>query len=223
MLTVATWNIAHGRPDPAALAGAVASLGADVVALQEIDVGVPGTGGVDQPAEVARRSGLAHVFGEVSPFRGGRYGNALFARGELHDVEQVRLRAPRRRARRAALVATAVIGGRSLTIATAHLGLEHDEAIAQLAAVLDRLAPRPLPHVLLGDLNLRTEQVAPWLSGEGFAITTTGGPSFPRDRPRIRIDHVATRGCLLAGSAVVRLPTSDHRAVVATIELAPGQ
>jgi endonuclease/exonuclease/phosphatase (EEP) superfamily protein YafD len=39
-------------------------------------------------------------------------------------------------------------------------------------------------------------------------------------RPVLRIDHVAVRGGSVVASEVVRTPISDHRAVVAEVELA---
>ena len=218
-LVVATWNVAHGGDRPELLAGCVASLGASIVALQEVDVGTQRARGRDQVADIATATGMTGVFGAVAPFRGGRYGNALLVHGDVTDVERISLRVPRRRQRRGALVASTVVTGHTITVATAHLGLERDEAVDQLARVLEVLDARPGPQLLLGDLNLRTEQVVPWLSAAGFTATTTGSPTFPAHRPRIRIDHAAARGATVAGSRVVRLETSDHCAVVAGVYL----
>ncbi len=63
MLRVATWNLLHGRsiPDgevhPERLAAAARLLDADVLALQEVDVGAQRSNGVDQAAAVAAALG----------------------------------------------------------------------------------------------------------------------------------------------------------------------
>ncbi|WP_138757871.1 endonuclease/exonuclease/phosphatase family protein [Modestobacter altitudinis] len=80
-LRVGTFNLASGRDgvgrsgDAASLAAALADVDADVLAVQEVDVGQPRSGGVDQPAAVAAALGAAEwrfaaaVAGTPSPFR----------------------------------------------------------------------------------------------------------------------------------------------------------
>ncbi|UFU05965.1 endonuclease/exonuclease/phosphatase family protein [Ruania halotolerans] len=67
-LDVLTLNLQRGLradsglpTDTAALAGAVAEVRADVVALQEVDRGQPRSAGIDQARVVASAMGLAHV------------------------------------------------------------------------------------------------------------------------------------------------------------------
>ncbi|MCW2719421.1 MAG: hypothetical protein JWR81_3243 [Pseudonocardia sp.] len=67
-IRVATWNLLHGldcrtgRIDLAAVAVAIHAMDVDVVALQEVDRGLPRTGRVDQVADLARRLGWHGVF-----------------------------------------------------------------------------------------------------------------------------------------------------------------
>jgi endonuclease/exonuclease/phosphatase family metal-dependent hydrolase len=80
-LRVGTFNLASGRDaegrplDAAGLRGALAAVDADVLAVQEVDVGQPRSHGVDQPAEVAAALGAvdwrfaAAVAGTPDPFR----------------------------------------------------------------------------------------------------------------------------------------------------------
>ncbi|MCZ2817307.1 endonuclease/exonuclease/phosphatase family protein [Modestobacter sp. VKM Ac-2984] len=80
-LRVGTLNLASGRDgagrslDAAGLRAAVAGVDADVLAVQEVDVGQPRSHGVDQPAEVAAGLGAADwrfaaaVAGTPDPFR----------------------------------------------------------------------------------------------------------------------------------------------------------
>jgi len=63
-----------------------------------------------------------------------------------------------------------------------------DTATGQLAAAWGALATLPGPHLLAGDYNLRTEEVAPL----GIGRQVGDGPTFPAWGPDRRIDHVLT-------------------------------
>ena len=114
-MRVGTLNLASGRDgggrsvDAATLRAALAGVDADVLAVQEVDVGQPRSHGVDQPAEVAAALGAADwrfaaaVAGTPTPFRsswtpldppalrgpadpavGPQYGIALVSRLPVH-------------------------------------------------------------------------------------------------------------------------------------------
>ena len=114
---LATFNIRHGAPsrgykgEPERVAAACASLAADVLALQEVDRGLARSGRADLAQVAADAAGMEVVFAQTMPLRGGQYGNALLVRGEIEDVEIVRLpggyRFWVRREPRNAIVATA--------------------------------------------------------------------------------------------------------------------
>lgn len=85
----------HCDPDRLArIAGVIAGLEADVVALQEVAVVELDGSVVDQAAELARLTGMAHRYGATRTWvadepggavGGGRFGNALLAGGPLDD------------------------------------------------------------------------------------------------------------------------------------------
>ena len=104
-MRVGTYNLLHGvtvlgPPRPDALHAAVASLAADVLGLQEVDVEQPRSGGVGQAAVAARALGAldwrfapgsagtpggrtrswSPVTGRAQPRSGPRYGVALLSR-----------------------------------------------------------------------------------------------------------------------------------------------
>lgn len=217
-IRVVTYNVQHGRrPDGAvdteALAAACASLDADVLALQEVDVRSPRSGDVDQAAAVADATGLTEVFGESLRWAdGGAYGNALLVRGDVRDVE-VRHHEVREGAEpRTAILATAEVDGAGpLSVAATHLGLR-GEAADQLPALVAVLCRRPGPHVLLGDLNLVLGEVRRLVEPSLAAVESVA--TFPAGGPRKQIDHVATSGLVVESIDVVHLPVSDHRALV---------
>ena len=218
-MRVATFNIQHARTpagdvDVSLVATTVVGLDADVVALQEVDVGVARSRGLDQAAEVARAAGLHHVFGRASRVGWrGRYGNALLARDPITEVEIVRLpRAVRRGERRSAVVASVA----GVSVAVTHLSVWPPDTWIQLAAVVEALGRRREPRVLLGDLNLPPFQVVPRVRAAGLVLAG-GPPTFPAAAPFTRIDHVAVAGLRIDGVTVVATPVSDHRPLVAEL------
>ena len=215
-MRVATFNIQHGRTpagdvDVSLVGTTVAALDADVVALQEVDVGVARSGGVDEAAEVARAAGMHERFGRASRIGWrGRYGNALLTREPPVDVEVLRLpRIVRRGERRSAVLAS--VGGVSLAVT--HLSVWPPDTWVQLAAVVEALGRRPAPRVLLGDLNLPPFHVVPRVRAAGLVLAG-GPPTFPASDPLIRIDHVAVSGLRIGDVTVVPTPVSDHRPLV---------
>ncbi|MGH9154279.1 MAG: endonuclease/exonuclease/phosphatase family protein [Acidimicrobiales bacterium] len=223
-----TFNIRHGcRPDgvvdTAALAGYVAACRPDVLALQEVDQVAARSARADQAGEVGGAAGMAVAFGPAcrQGLR-GRYGNALAVRGELTDIENLPLVRRGRNERRAVLLATAVVGGRRLSVAATHLSVDRQEVAAQLAGALDALSGRPRPWVLMGDLNLAPPAVIAALAGSDLVLADPAQPTFPAGAPRARIDHVAVAGLVVEAVEVLdEPPVSDHRALVVELQFDP--
>lgn len=220
-MRVMTFNIRHGwrpdgRVDTGMLAAYVAGCRPDIVALQEVDVGMARSGRTDQAAVVAGAAGLTSAFGPaIRQGLRGRYGNALLVRGELTEVANVALPRVGRNERRALLLATAVVDGRHLSVASTHLSVDPAEVGAQLAAVLEALGTRPLPRLLLGDLNLQPPAVTVALAGRELVLVDPAVPTFPARAPRARIDHVVVAGARIGRVEVLdEPPVSDHRALL---------
>ncbi|MGH9037643.1 MAG: endonuclease/exonuclease/phosphatase family protein [Acidimicrobiia bacterium] len=232
-MRIVTFNVkhgtaGHGRIDNRLLADTCAGLEADILALQEVDRRATRSGLADQVRRVARATGMSAAFGEAArrgPLR--RYGNVLLARGALSDVETVGLPRPEGGEFRVAVLASLTLepgvrglpgnGDTPVSVAATHLSFRAGEGAAQLAAVIEALGRRPLPRVLLGDLNLPPAAVEPALAAAGYQVASTG-PTFPARTPRTRIDYVAVEGLRLVSAEVLETPLSDHRAVVAVVE-----
>ena len=223
-LRVVSFNILHGQRadgsgvvDLPLLRRSAAALEPDLLALQEVDVGVPRSGRRDQAAAVGEATNLSVVFGKAARVGGiGKYGNALLARGPITDVEVVPLpQAHRTNERRAAIVAS--VDG--ISVCATHLSIHRPEVHDQLRAVVDLLMTRPRPQVLVGDLNLRPEEVSPVVGAAGLELADPRVPTFPRNDPRMRIDHVAvSRDLRIADVQVVPTDSSDHCALVVEVE-----
>lgn len=223
-MRLVTWNIQHGRRpeggfDVGLLRRSCAALGADVLALQEVDVGSLRSHRADLVDEVADACGMAAVFGPARRLADrGHYGNALLVRGALEDTEVQVLPCQPGREARVAVLATAVLeGGLRLSVAVCHLGLK-GEGLDQLPPLLDALAARPLPRAMLGDLNLRPGRVGPLVAAAGMRLVGGEDLTFPAHDPDRRIDHVALAGLVETAVVVPHLPVSDHRPLVVEAE-----
>jgi endonuclease/exonuclease/phosphatase family metal-dependent hydrolase len=228
-MRLGTFNIknglcADGSCDPEILVGACRGLNADVLALQEVDREAPRSLRADQTALVAERCQLTGLFAPARRLRdGGEYGNALLAAGEISDVEQVSLPVEPGREARAAVVAHVDVDSTPLSVAATHLqnrrgrapgtADETGEQLEQLAVVLDALARRPRPRVLLGDLNVLPEVAEPVLTDAGYEVADSEATIHVR-APKVRLDYVAVDGLSILANEVIDTDVSDHRALV---------
>jgi endonuclease/exonuclease/phosphatase family metal-dependent hydrolase len=94
---VVTYNIHHGEGidskfDLPRIAKVVLAEKPDIIALQEVDQKTKRAGGVDQPAEFARLTGMEVVFGRNIDYDGGGYGTAVLTRLPVRSSESVKLK-----------------------------------------------------------------------------------------------------------------------------------
>ncbi len=223
-MRVATFNVHHGAPrhggvDLDATVAACRSLDADVLALQELDSGASRSGGIDQAAVIADALGMDVVFAPTVALRGGgQYGHALLSRRPLRDVEVLPLATAAGREPRVAIVAISSVGDHEVSIASTHLQNERRGdpqpplAGQQLAETVAAIGTRPSPRLVLGDLNLEDDAVAPVFEAAGLVLVRSE-PTFPSDRPRSTPDHVAVDGLELVAASVPATTVSDHRPV----------
>jgi endonuclease/exonuclease/phosphatase family metal-dependent hydrolase len=233
-IRVASFNIRRGtdatdRVRLRELRQACESLDADILGLQEVERGRWSSRLLDQSAYVARRQRYAHVFASARPGRWLQgYGNALLARGKIHDVDIRTLPRLSDRQQRVALLASVELQALSLSVAVTHLQhyparFHHlpEEAPQQLETLLEWFEERPKPRLLLADLNLTPNRVQSVLADAGFVLATTG-PASPADAPVRQVDYIAVDGLDVVASWVANATSvSDHRPVVA--ELSPSR
>jgi endonuclease/exonuclease/phosphatase family metal-dependent hydrolase len=236
-MRLASFNIKNGVSDdgscdPDMLVGACRMLRADVLALQEVDRGVPRSGNADQTALVAAGCGLNGLYAPARRLDGGEYGNALLVRGSFADVEHIRLPVAPRKEARAVVLAGVEVGGVALSVAATHLQNRHGrppptptdaaEQLEQLEVVLAGLARRRRPRALLGDLNMPPEVAVPVLEAAGYEVADSK-PTVVVGAPKFRIDYIAVDGLAIGGSEVLDTDVSDHRALVVEVEAAEGR
>jgi endonuclease/exonuclease/phosphatase family metal-dependent hydrolase len=231
-LTVATYNIRHGRGmdgrvDLTRTAAAIQALDAGIVALQEVDRGVERSGGSAQPDSLGAWLGLEHAFGAFFPYQGGEYGLAILSRYPIHRTTALRL-PDGNEPRVALLVEVALPSGARVTVVNVHFDWVADDTfryaqVEALAAVLDTIAG---PVILLGDFNdVPGSRALRRLTERFVAVAKTPDDryTFSSASPEKEIDHILLGPPARWQPAVARVVhdplTSDHRAVVATIHL----
>ena len=90
-LRVLCYNIHYGQGtdgkyDLQRLADVIKGAKPDLVALQEVDVGVKRSGRVHQARRLAELTGMAVRYGPTQHYQGGLYGNAVLTRLPILDV-----------------------------------------------------------------------------------------------------------------------------------------
>lgn len=238
-----TWNIHKGiggtdrRYAPGRVAEVIRHHDPDVVLLQEVDDGVPRSGGDRQVDVLGDVLGYRHrAYGPNVRLTRGRYGNATLSRHPILHRDNIDLTfAPKKP--RGALLTDIVVeqGGRHLRVhvVNLHLGLSGVERRFQLRRLLgtSRLAylPRAARLVVGGDFNdwhgavprvLVTDYGLRCVTGRGTAATRT----FPAVSPLGAVDRVFVRGRLAAGRHFAsRLElarvASDHLPLVVELDL----
>ena len=99
-----------------------------------------------------------------------------------------------------------------LTVCTTHLSFVPGWNRRQLRQVMASLVDHPDPLVVLGDLNMTSRPAVRTSTMTSLATE----PTFPVGRPTRQLDHLLVRGPISASgpAEAVRLPLSDHRALV---------
>jgi endonuclease/exonuclease/phosphatase family metal-dependent hydrolase len=173
---------------------------ADVVSLNEVDLGMARAGNRDVAFDLARATGRhaawTALFLETTTGRDddpacaagsanqeGLFGIALLSRWPLADVRRVELPSPeevqfdleRMTGRHVALTATVERPGAPFAMVTVHLEVHRTRAYraAQMRVLLDSLAGERRPIVLAGDFNSHTfDRGRPWDALFGAAVLT---------------------------------------------------
>lgn len=222
---VLTYNTHHGegedgRLDLGRIARVVRESGADLVALQELDIRTRRTGGVDQGAEYRRLIGFDGRFGRAIDFEGGHYGQMLLCRWPMEEPEVIALPNPSRREQRIAMATRVRIpGGPVLRFVGLHLDATRDDGdrFLQARRLVELFGGEAGPTVLAGDFNdTPGSRVMRAFDGRWKdAAEGNPEPTNPAGTPRTRIDfvlHSGFRGWRVGRAlALPEAAASDHR------------
>ena len=241
-LRVLVYNIhagkdAAGNDNLERVAALIRDRQVDVALLQEVDVNTERSGRLDQPAALARLTGLAAAFGKTLDYQGGQYGVAVLSRFpvERDTVVSLPVDPPQERAggshepRGVLHVELRAPGGR-LHVLDTHLDPSADDRwrrqeaarVGLLAASIAAGTPRVL---LGGDFNATPESApiglvtaVPLRDGWRVCAGAGDGSSYPAAAPVKRIDYLFLPPPVICQSAeVIASDASDHRPVLFTV------
>ena len=217
------------RLDLERIAAVVRAAEPDLAALQEVDRSAQRTGGVDQPSEYSRLTGMHGWFGAAMPFQGGEYGQVLLSRWPMKQPRVVRLPGTPGSEPRIALTALVDVPqtGR-IRWAGLHLdaGREDLERWEQAGRLLEEFPEAPIPTLSAGitappkTMGIATllEPSTRWVHGEGLGGAHRSRPiAAVADRLRAGITPEAWE--TIESKVIAESVASDHRPLLAVLRL----
>ena len=241
-LRVATYNV-HGcvgmdrQRSESRIAEVIASMSADIVGLQELDLGRPRSSHADQAALIATQLGWKYHFHPAMRSGDEQYGNAIVSRFPiaLKRADEMPGVAPWYcREKRIAIWIQAETDLGSVHVINSHFGLGRNERRLQAELLvgptwLSSIAPDE-PAILLGDFNsVRSSRAHRLIAGHLRDVRTLVLPArafrtFPTRLPSLAVDHIFVNAALHPTQlSVHRTPlarlASDHFPLVCELTL----
>ena len=238
-IRVLCYNIHYGQGtdgvyDVARLAEVIKKVRPDLVALQEVDVGVKRSGRVHQLRELAKLTGLQARYGPTQHYEGGLFGNAVLSRFPILDVvihplpytESTKERVTYPRG--CIVVTVRSESGKKVRFVSTHFQHNVPEDRVAEAKAINKLLADSQPEVvtiLAGDMNAKPNEEPVNILQKVWKNTMNDPPkpTAPSKKPRVRIDYVfyrATDPVTLVESFVIDEPlASDHCPVFAVLKL----
>ncbi|MCC5967921.1 MAG: endonuclease/exonuclease/phosphatase family protein [Natronohydrobacter sp.] len=238
-LIVSSYNIHKAvgtdmRRDPVRTVRVIREIGADIVALQEVDRRFGDRKGVLDPELLRQETGLMPVTltDRLGARAHGWHGNLLLLRGA--EVEQARAVTLPGLEPRGAIVADIRLNGQPLRVIAAHLGLLHQSRLLQAQFLSKEIEGGDgRPTLVMGDFN-------EWRLGAGCSLmplrrglravkrSADTIASFPAQMPMLPLDRII--GCkraevvdLRAHDSALARKASDHLPIRAALKLSMAQ
>jgi endonuclease/exonuclease/phosphatase family metal-dependent hydrolase len=236
-----SWNVHHcvgidRRHSVERVADAIREHEPDVVALQELEVNHRRSQRIHQPGRMAELLGMDYHYHPVRIRRGAGFGNAVFTRHRMKEVQTASLPTFRFLQKRGAVWMSVELDGHSVQIINTHFGLLHQERMMQARALcgdgwLDHPECRENPRIVCGDFNATPksrvyEMLDTTLSDAMKLAGDPGVRTWPSMLPMVRYDHVFVCDGIRARRVEVprtlrtRL-ASDHLPVMMDFEVRP--
>jgi len=218
-LKVVSFNIRSGLSSSISdVAQVLGGMDADVIALQEVDVGTGRAARANQAEAIALKlgGGYRYVFAAAMSRDGGDYGVALLSRLPFQRAERVDLRAPGALEPRTAIDATVCAGEVPVRVVAVHADVMPWAATDNARALVKALSAGPAHMVVAGDLNAQPKEDGPQAFNAIGLLDIIGlhaeGPTFHFPTGR-RLDYIfAARGLADDGVTAGRVASevSDH-------------
>jgi|GEM_PF-86056 len=223
-----------GKYDIPRLAEVIRRTKPDLVALQEVDVGVKRSSRIHEAQRLAELTGMAVRFGPTQHYEGGLFGNAVLSRLPILDVAIHPLpyteSTPERTTYPRGAIAVTVKGPRGTPLRFISTHFQHnvpDDRLAEAQAINQLFASdgNAIPTILAGDMNAVPDSgpIAELLTLWSSTTDEPATPTAPATQPRSRIDYVffrpASKFQLIESQVIPEAVASDHRPVFAVLEL----
>lgn len=222
---VASWNMGAARGSSLEeVRDQIAAFDADVVLLQELDVGTRRNDNVDQPAVLAEQLGYEYTFASALDWDGGVFGLAVLSSLPFCSVTRLSLESETAYEPRIALDVRVCAGGSELRLVDVHADfIDAPNAInlAELGSLLGDVSQTPI--VVAGDFNAKPDaaSVIDFVAHTGLRdvfATRDDGPT----RRKARIDFVLMDPMLestVVSAERIETSASDHTPLV--VEFVP--
>lgn len=233
-LRLVTYNIKHGlgndgRVDLDRTAALLNNLHADFIALQEVDNQVKRSGKIDQAQALGKSLNRHAAFGSFMDYQGGEYGLGLLSKHPIVASQEIRL--PTGNEPRVALACRIQLPDqREIMVVNLHFDWVKDDKFRfqqaqELASYLNSLT---LPYVLMGDFNDQPQSRTLDLLSRGSLAAVKPNQdrfTFSSTAPTKEIDFIFAAPKKAWQLKFIRVLngklTSDHRPVLAVVELNP--
>lgn len=198
----------------------------DIVGLQEIHCRTSRSGGFDQAAELAQRTGMSVYFGKSCSVWGGDYGNALLTRGEIISATEHQL--PGWGEPRSVLESVVRLEAVEVAFLVTHLSLAKDRRRRprgeQIEFIHRLVETSKLPTVVVGDFNVTPRSFEMMMLLESKLLQISGETREVTHRlARRRIDYILTNEHFETEQAgVLRVGPSDHWPLFAELRRDPN-
>lgn len=240
-LRVLCYNIHYGQGmdgkyDVKRLADVINRSKPDLVALQEVDVGVKRSGRVHEAQLLSQLTGMAVRFGPTQHYEGGLFGNAVLTRFPILDVVIQPLpyteSTPELTTYPRAAIAVTVKGPDDKPLRFISTHFQHnvpEDRVAEAHRINELFASEDasIPTILAGDMNASpdAEPIQILLEKWTNATDDPPAPSAPSVNPRVRIDYIFYRAAshfrVTSATVIDEAMASDHRPVQADSEINP--
>lgn len=234
-LKILTYNVhscvgTDRKIDPHRIAEVVAETGADIIALQELDVGRKRTGGVDQAHVIASLLKMEAHFHPALHVQEEKYGDAILTAWPTRLIKAGPL--PSIGETRGALWVRAELPGFGINILNTHLGLRGADRARQVSMLLSgewigSADFQAAPAIICGDLNAipsspAYKSIARQFRDVQLLTSPRAARTFPSRFPLLRLDHIfVSEGTGVTGSRVISTPlarqASDHLPLLAEV------
>lgn len=235
-IRILSYNIHHGegidkKLDLKRIAEVIQSLKPDLVALQEVDKKTKRTQRVDQLKVLSAHTSLKGVFGGNIKFEGGDYGNAVLSRWPIVEHKNHKLPNIDKGEQRGILEVVIALpeSKEKLVFWATHLDHRRNpQERIESAKAINKLIEKQSEAlaILAGDLNATpNSEPLKEFAKKWMRTNKTILPTIPVKKPSRQIDYVLirpeSRWKVIETKVLSEAVASDHRAILAVLELLP--